>query len=244
MPNVGAISVWSALVVRGAVERVLLPEFTKQTGIPVIPVFEPTTILMEKLLVEEPPDLIISTTNSLTAPSPRGIDPRTAVPLVRTGIGVGVVAGSPRPSIGTEAELVATLLNARSVAYSRSGQSGIRFVELLERLGISERVLPNATALDAGFSGEAVVDGRADIAIQQISELRYVPGVDVVGPLPEECQRYTSFACALALPTDARRRAKAESLLTFLKSGTADQVYRDEGLIVPESGLGADSGDI
>jgi molybdate transport system substrate-binding protein len=229
------ISLWSALVVRGALERVLLPRFTGETGVAVLASFDPTTVLMERLIVEDAPDVIISTTGSLTSPAPRGIAPESVTALVRTGIGVGVAAASPLPRIATTEELTEALLRARSVAYSRAGQSGIRFVELLERLGIAGEVIPRATVLEKGFTGEAVVDGRADIAIQQVSELRFVPGFHVVGPLPEDCQTYTDFSCGLAADLDPSSGEVAMSLVAFLTNPAADLVYRDEGLTVPSS---------
>ncbi len=221
------ITLWSALVVRGALDT-LLPRFSRASGLDVAASFDPTTVLVRRLASEPPPDVVVVTSAALLE-SPL-IDVTSIRELVGTGIGVGVAAGTPPPSVATVPDLVETLLGARSVAYSRSGQSGIFFAALLHRLGIAERVNARATVIEKGFTGEAVVDGRADIAIQQVSELRFVPGVAVAGPLPDEVQHYTDFGVAL---TTSARHPAAPALRDFLVSAAADEVYRGEGLSVP-----------
>jgi len=233
--NEPELTLWSALVVRGPLERVVLPRFREAHGVATAAVFDPTVVLMERLGRDDPPDVIVSTASSLASPVPPGIDRDSVVPLVRSAIGVGVATGATRPAIDTPDRLRRALLDARSVAYSRTGQSGIRFLEILERLGIAADVVPRATALAKGFTGEALLDGRADLAIQQISELRFVPGVDVVGAFPEECQVYTDFAVALSARMPESRRRRAGALLEFLTGEEAGAAYRDEGLIVTSS---------
>ncbi len=72
--------------------------------------------------------------------------PASCVDLARSYVGIAVKAGAPHPDIATEAALRATLLGARSVAYSRIGASGIFFARLIERMGIAAEI--NARADD------------------------------------------------------------------------------------------------
>ena len=55
-------------------------------------------------------------------------------------------------------------------------------------MGIAAEINARATS-SAGFTAERLVDGEADIAVQQLSELKQVAGVEVVGPLPLHLQR-------------------------------------------------------
>ncbi len=52
---------------------------------------------------------------------------------------------------------------------------------------------PKIKAYD-GYAAQACANGETDIAIQQISELAPVPGLDIVGPLPDEVQKITIFS--------------------------------------------------
>jgi molybdate transport system substrate-binding protein len=223
------VSLWCSLVVRGPLESSVLSAFTARDGAAVDVDFDPTTVLLERLAGGDRPAVIVSTTASLNALDAGILAPGSISPLVRTGIGVGVAAGAAQPPIGTVAELAAALHSARSVAYSQAGQSGIYFASLITQLGIADEVNARATILPKGFTGFAVTDGRADLAIQQVSELRFVPGIDVVGSLPDEVQLYTDFSVAIAAP--AAESASARSLHAFLTGDVANAAYTADGLL-------------
>jgi len=128
------------------------------------------------------------------------------VDLARSGIGVAVRKGAPRPDIGTADALRRALLAARSVAHSKSGQSGLYFPTVLERLGIAAEMKPKLVVPESGIAiGEVVARGEAEIGIQQISELLPVAGVEVLGPLPPPLQKITTFSAGVpATATDPR----------------------------------------
>lgn len=48
-----------------------------------------------------------------------------------------------------------------------------------------------------GLTGELAARGEAEVAIQQVSELMAVPGVDIVGPLPEALNTRAIFSGGL-----------------------------------------------
>jgi molybdate transport system substrate-binding protein len=56
---------------------------------------------------------------------------------------------------------------------------------------------------------EFVARDEADIAIQQLCEHMLVPGIDVVGPLPTELQRVTTFTAGIAARAAVPDQAKA-----------------------------------
>jgi molybdate transport system substrate-binding protein len=225
------IRLFSTLAVQAAVES-LLVIFTETESVAVDTVFEPTTLLARRMAAGDLPDVLIGVSAALDelAPAARtGAQPATVI--ARVGVGVAVARGAERPDVSTVEGLVTTLSAARSVAYSRNGASGIYFAGLLDRLGIADLVNDRATIVAQGFTALALLDGRADLAVQLISELMFVSDVDVVGPLPAQVQQYVDFSVtALSHET---MLPPAQRLVQFLTGPAADESYRRAGLEVP-----------
>lgn len=137
------------------------------------------------------------------------------VDLARSGIGVAVRKGAAKPDIASPEALKRALLAARSLAHSRTGQSGIYFPTVLAKLGIGDAMKSKLVVPEGGPAiGELVARGEAEIGIQQISELLPVGGIEIVGPLPEPLQKITVFSAGvLATAQDPRRAA---DLLAFI----------------------------
>ena len=148
--------------------------------------------------------------------------------VLRSRIGVAVAAGAPHPDISGLEAFKRAMTGARSVCYSRAGQSGVHFAPLLERIGIADAVNAKATIIPAGFTAERLVTGEADIAIQQLSELAVVPGVEIVGPLPDEAQKVTTFAAAVM--AGSVDRDLAERFVASLTTEAAFAAYDAAGL--------------
>ena len=145
--------------------------------------------LLTRIKGGERADAAILTREGIAELAAAGIlDGGSAVDLVRSRVGLAVRAGAPRPDIGTAEAFKAALLAARSISYSRLGASGVFFAGLIERLGIADAVNAKATVIPTGLTAEPVARGEVEMAIQQVSELKAVPGVDVVGPLPASLQ--------------------------------------------------------
>jgi ABC-type molybdate transport system substrate-binding protein len=227
-----AISLFSALAVQGALDDVILPAFRAEYDAGIDITYDPTTVLVNLIRDGARPDVLIAVTDAVYDLVDSGaIDVSTILPIVKVGVGVAVASGASAPDISTKESLTRALLGARSVAYSRAGASGIYFAELLETLGVADDVNAHATVVDKGFTALAVVDGRADLAIQQLSELKFVPGVDIVGPLPEEVQRYTEFSAALS--GAATEKSTAVQLLRVLAAESSNDAYLSAGLQRP-----------
>jgi molybdate transport system substrate-binding protein len=153
--------------------------------------------------------------------------------LARSGIGVGVRAGAKKPDIGSPESLRAALLAAKSVAHSKSGQSGIYFPTVLERLGIADQMKPKLVVPEGNILiGALVAKGEAEIGIQQISELMPVAGVEIVGPLPPPLQKITTFAAGVLASARAPRAAR--DLLEFIASASRP-LLQAKGLEPPET---------
>ena len=124
--------------------------------------------------------------------------------------------------------LRAALLGARSVAYSRLGASGIFFAGLIERIGIAAEINARATIVPQGFTAERLITGEADLAVQQISELKQVAGIEIVGPIPLDLQTPAVFSAGRL--TASKQAAASDALLKYLASPEVAPVLRESGL--------------
>jgi molybdate transport system substrate-binding protein len=224
-----SIVVMSTLAVKGALLDEIIPEFQKRTGIAVETVFDPTTVLRQRIRDGERADLIVAVSSDLDdLISNNVLSAEGAQPLVRTGIGVAIHRDVPVFPLRSVDDLKLALTNAKSVAYSRNGASGIYFAKLLERLGIAALVNARATIIDKGFTGECVERGQADLAVQQLSELAFVRGVKTVGPLPPDVQHNTNFSVAVF--RSAMRNTDVAQFCGTLRSPFACESYKKFGL--------------
>jgi molybdate transport system substrate-binding protein len=150
------------------------------------------------------------------------------VDLVRSSIGMAVKAGAPKPDISTIEALKRTLLAAKSIAYSDSASGVYLATELFPKLGIADQIKGKTRKIEADPVGGVVAKGEAEIGFQQISELRPVKGIDIVGELPPGAQRVTVFAGGI--PVTAKDPEAARALLRWLASPAALPAIRKSGL--------------
>ena len=157
----------------------------------------PTKTLEARIRAGERADAAVLTAQAVAALAAEGVlDGMTARPLAHSRVGLAVKAGAPHPDISDVAALRRTLLDAPSLCYSRAGASGIFFAGLIERLGIAREVNAKAIVIPQGFTAEKLVSGEAAIAFQQVSELMEVPGIEIVGALPDGAQTVAVFSGA------------------------------------------------
>jgi molybdate transport system substrate-binding protein len=222
-----AIRVLSTLALKGAVHG-LASQYQAAGGARIDADFAPTLALLERLRAGEAADVVILTREGLDEVAREGrVAAESCVDLARSWVGIAVKAGAPHPDIATEAALRATLLGAR-VAYSRLGASGILFAKLIERLGIAADINARATIIPQGFTAERLLTGEADLAVQQISELKQVGGIEVVGPIPRELQTPAAFSAGRMATT--QKAGEADRLLRFLASPDVAPALRESGL--------------
>ena len=150
------------------------------------------------------------------------------VDLVRSLIGMAVKAGAPRPDISTVDALKHTLLAAKSIAYSDSASGVYLSTELFPKLGIADQIKGKCKKIEADPVGGVVATGEFEIGFQQISELRPVKGIDIVGPLPPGAQRVTIFAAGI--PATATHPEAAKALIEWLASPVAYKAIKKSGL--------------
>lgn len=222
------IRMLSTLGLMGAM-RSLSSAFESATGIHVDADFAPTLALLKRLRDGEAADLVILTREGLDEMIGEGrAVAGSAADLARSFVGIAVRAGQAHPDISTEAALRRTLLAARSVAYSRLGASGVYFAQLIQRWSIAAEINASATIVEQGFTAERLISGEADLAVQQISELKQVEGIEVVGPIPHDLQTPAVFSAGRM--ANAKHAEAADRLLHYLASPEVVPVLRQSGL--------------
>jgi molybdate transport system substrate-binding protein len=183
--------------------------------------FDATQAILASLEKGAKADLLILTAEALDELRKQGRVTEVHA-LGSSGVGVAVRAGVRKPDISSVDAFIRTLVNARSVAHSKVGASGIYFSELLEKQKIS---LKKRVVVEKGPVALAVARGEAEIGIQQLCELAPVAGIDIVGPLPEPLQRLTHFSAAI--PADAPDRAAGLQVLRLLRSEAGRKAMLD-----------------
>ncbi len=163
----------------------------------------------------------------------QGLVPQGAHSVIaRVGVGIGVREGAPKPDIGTTEALKQALLSAKSVTYpdpARGGASGIHFNSVIERLGIAEPIRQKAVlGANPDFVCVAVAKGEVELCVHQISEIMPVAGVTLVGPLPKDVQRVTTFAVAVSARANEAEAARA--FLAFVSRPEFKAAFAKAGL--------------
>lgn len=223
------MTVMSTLAVELALKSALLPAW-REAGGRVEVEWSPTGVLIERVRAGERGDVLIAIDEPIAQLAELGVLRAESIrPVARASFGIGVKHGAPLPEISTPELFTQALVSARSVVYSLTGASGIHFQDVMERLNITETVGAKATVIDAGFTAEKVLAGEADLAVQQISELMAIDGIDVVGPFPEPYQKHTDFSAAIF--ADAPNGQVAETFLDHLSDKQAAEAYARCGLL-------------
>lgn len=194
----------------------LVPAFERAHGTKVAITWGSTNALLKDLEGGAGGDVAILTAEAIDALIKQGkAVAGSRVDLARSSIGVAVRKGAKRPDIASPEALKRALLAAKKVAHSKTGLSGIYFPTVLSRLGIADQMASKIVIPDPGTPvGEVVAKGDAEIGIQQISELLPVPGIEIIGPLPEPLQKITTFSGGVL--TAAKEPDGAAALLKFV----------------------------
>ena len=223
------------ILTAGALKQVVLavaPVFEQRTGDKVIVDNDTAGGLARRIAGGEAFDLAILPPRGIDDLAPGGrIAPASKRILARTGVGILVAEGTPRPDISTVDALRRTLLEARSIAYidpAAGGSSGVISSQLMQRLGIAEQVKSKTVLVQGGLVAERVTAGEAQLGLQQISEILTMKGVILVGPLPDAVQSYTSYAAVIS--ATARQPAAAQAFIGILTGADGAAAMRRSGL--------------
>ncbi len=223
------IAIMSGLMAKAPMERGILSAFEASTGIRTAVDWAPTTLFAQRIAKGERADVLIVTAEGMDGFVADGtIDAASRADVAEMTLGLGVRAGAPRPDISTLEAFRGTLLGARSIAVSRAGASGIAFRKIIAGLELDRELAPLLVTIESGLTGELVADGRAEMAVQQLSELGGVPGVDIVGPFPAGAAS-TSIVSAGVFAA-AGDSAAARRFVDFLRSKEAAAIFASNWL--------------
>jgi molybdate transport system substrate-binding protein len=214
--------------------KVLVPEFERATGHKVLTAYGPSmgttaNAIPVRLERGEPADVLIMVGYALADLAKQGkVIGDSRVDLVKSPIGIAVKSGAPKPDISTADAVKRALLAAKTIAYSDSASGVYVSTEMFAKLGIADEMKDKARKIPATPVGEIVAHGDAEIGFQQISELKPVAGIDIVGPLPDELQKITVFSAGIA--TVSKEPDAGKALIKFLASPAARDTLVKSGL--------------
>jgi molybdate transport system substrate-binding protein len=207
----------------------LVPQFEQASRHKVVTSFAGSADIMKRMQAGESTDLVILAADSVDELIKLGkVVHGSRVDLAKSGVGVAVRAGAPKPDISSGDALKQALLAAKSIGYS-SGPSGAYLVNMFQRMEIADELKPKIKQTPPGVAvGDLIARGEVEIGFQQVSELLSVKGIDFVGPLPPDIQHITVFSAGLHVSAKAPGAAKA--LVQFLTSPAAVPVIRKKGM--------------
>jgi molybdate transport system substrate-binding protein len=211
-----------------SVLRDLAPEFERTTGHRLVVHYEFSTDLKRRIEAGDPFDVAILPPEVADDLMRRGkLVAGSRVELARTGLGVAIRRGAPKPSIGTADEFRQTLLTARAIGYADGGTTGGQVRNMLARLGVAEAMTPKMRPYPSGGALEALARGEADLVVIGISPILDTPGVELAGWLPPDLQSYVVFTASIG--AEAKEPDAARALLSTLASPAAVELFKARG---------------
>jgi molybdate transport system substrate-binding protein len=217
-----------AAIPMNQVMKELGPEFERATGHRLRVQYEVSGVFKRKIEAGESFDVAMSISPVIDELVKEGkIAASSRADFAYAAIGLGVRAGAPKPDIRSIEGFKRTLLNAKSVAHSREGATGVYFKSLLERLGIADEMKSKLKPMAGEALVEAVQRGEAEMVVVTI------PGIissdaELVGPLPSELQHYVAFAVGTG--TAAKELDACNALVKFLTAPAAVPTIRAKGM--------------
>lgn len=190
--------------------------------------FSPTNLLLDQLRSGERADVVLLTKEGVLKLTDEKILRPGCLDIAISTVGIVQAKGTQDLDISTVGKLREVLINAKSIAYSANGASGIFFADLIRRLEIEQLVQDKAVISLDGFTGEFVANGQAEIAVQQVSELRSVSGLGTITLLPDDAQSRTVFTAASVAKSP--NMDALQTIVSRLKSDNGIALLRAVGL--------------
>ena len=230
LAQAGEVRVFSAGAVKSIVTD-LVPAYEKETGNKVVMEFGPMGFVRQKL-ASDPTDVVIMSDTVLDDTIAKGgVVAGSRTDIWRTGMGVGVREGAPKPDISSLDAFKRALLEAKSIVYvdpASGATSGTHFAAVLQKLGLAEALKPKTKLVPGGYPAELVAKGEVEMVVHQISEIVPVKGVTLAGPLPKEVQKVTIYSAGLASKSTSAELARG--FVNFLNRPAFRAKFAEAGL--------------
>jgi molybdate transport system substrate-binding protein len=227
------INAFISTAIKAATDE-LLPPFERASGHTIRASYAPSGALIPRFERGAPVDIFLTDSTAIDELIRQGKVLPGRIDLVSTGIGIAVRKGTPKPDVSTPEALKRALLAAKTVGYaSAAGGSitGPHIQAVFQRLGIAEQMTPKTKLSAGGPNGRVSVlvsSGKAEIGLQQVSELMSNPDVEVIGMLPAELQQTTIYSAGIT--TSAKQVEAAKALIKALTAPSAAPIYKAKGL--------------
>jgi molybdate transport system substrate-binding protein len=212
----------------------LAPPFERASGHVLRITYGPSGGLARRLNAGEAADLVVVDSKVLDELIKQGKVAGDRTDLARTGIGIAVRKGAPKPDVSSPEALKRALLAAKSIAHTAPAGGGVTAAHVMgvfEKLGIAAEVTPKVKLAAGGPNGRVSVlvsSGDAEIGLQQMSELMSNPQVEVIGMLPAQLQQMTTYSAGTT--TNARQMEAAKAFIRYLAAPAAIAIYKTKGL--------------
>jgi molybdate transport system substrate-binding protein len=223
------IKVISSIGMKAVLED-LKPQFEQSSGHKLAITFGTAVPLKRQIDNGETFDVAILTPPLIADLAQRGmVGTATVVDVAKSGLGVAIAKGAARPNLATADAFRKTLSGAKSIAYTKEGQSGVAMARVVERLGLTDEMKPR-TLLETRSGGGilAVAEGKAEMGFALVSEIAPDPSVDYAGPLPAELQSYVTFTAGVS--SAAANGAAGKDFVDFLRNPKTLPVLKMKGM--------------
>jgi molybdate transport system substrate-binding protein len=227
------VKVMAGVAMRAVWEE-LGPQFERATGHKLVIWYGFTGTIRERMEAGEAFDVAVFGKDSLDEYTKQGkIATDTHTAIARVGMGMAARAGAPKPDIGSVEAFKRALLEAKSVTYQPKGAVGIHLTSVFRRLGITEQMKAKYRRQQVAEEKQQstlprIASGEAEFGFSFTNEILSARGVELVGPLPLELQRYSLFTAGVAAAAGQPEAAK--SLIKFLRSPAAVAVIKTKGM--------------
>ena len=155
----------------------LLPPFERVNGYTIRASYAPSGALIPRFDRGEPVDVFLTDSAAIDELIKQGKVALGRTDVARTGIGIAVRKGAPKPDVSSAAALRRALLAAKSIGHATPAGGGVTAAHIMgvfEKLGIAAEVTPKVKLAAGGPNGRVSVlvsSGEAEIGLQQVSEL-------------------------------------------------------------------------
>lgn len=207
----------------------LVPAFEAASGHKVVTGYELMPAMQRAIVAGRSFDVAILTPDLMDAAIAAGkVRTASTQSFARTGAGVAIKRGAPRPDVSTVDAFKRTLEAASSIGYTGDGAAGNAFLAMLDRIGISSGVKARLKPLPGGGAVLPVARGEVEISVTTIPGILEIPGAELAGPLPAELQSWVVYVAGTGIA--ARDGGAADAFVAYLRTPAAAAVIRAKGV--------------